>query len=178
MNIIRNDRVVLIKEMESLKQVGNAFEVANILDDAIVLRDADTKIAVASVDIKEFDQYFKKVDEVEGWTAWSRMINPVGDMIAEYRTNFKKVEVRITNDMLGYPNQKVIRSTATCSQCDEFDISFGIHLAYLRCEQKYLKNEIDEYDLLLNEITDQKNVCESKLVQNKSIMKKMLSSLE
>lgn len=178
MNIIKGDKVIQIKELEKVNLIGNMFEVANFTETAVIIRDAVSKIAVCSVGIDEFDQYFKKADEVNGWTNWTQMVDPLDNMIAEYRTNQKKVEVRIMNNMLGYPNNKVIRSTATCSKGDEFNLSFGIQLAYLRCERKYLQNEIDEYDELISDAVKQKKECKSRLVENKSIIKKMLSTLD
>ena len=173
-NVTVKDRVVLINEVGNLNTIGQVYEVARMTENFIVVRDCETKVAVASINIEEFGNYFAKEKEHNGWTKWSEVVDPRGNMIAQYRTNNKKVEVRITNDMLGYPDKKVIRSTATCSQGDEFNLAFGVQLAYLRCEQKYLRNEINEYC----EIIDQMNNCESRLVENKSIIKKMLVSLE
>lgn len=174
MNIIKNDRVILIKEMDSLKIVGQEFEVANIIrDDTIVLRDAKSKTAVCSIDIESFDEYFAKQEVKMGWTKWTRIVDPDGNMIAEYRTNQKKVEVRIPNNMIDSDigsNGRVIHSTATCSQGDEFNLSFGIQLAYLRCERKWLKLKQESY-------LKRAKVCESKLVETKDIMNKMVASL-
>ena len=175
--IIKGDKVIQIKEMGKINSVGNMFEVANFVDTNIVLRDAKTKIAICSIDVDEFNRYFKKADGISGWTGWAQIVDPHGNMVAQYRTNQKKVEVRIPNNMLGYPDKKVIRSTATCSHGDDFNLSFGIQLAYLRCEQKYLQNEIDEYNELISDAMKQKKECTAQIVENKSIIKKMLSSL-
>ena len=45
MKIFRNDKVILIKEYDKLKMVGSEYEVANITDTSVVLRDAIRKIA-------------------------------------------------------------------------------------------------------------------------------------
>ena len=174
MNILKGDKLVLIREFDKFKTIGQCYEVVNIADEYVVLRDCETDIPVCSVNFADLDKYFKKESEKAGWTNWTRMINPVGDTIAEYRTNFKCVEVRILNDMLDYPNGKVIRSTAMCSQGDDFDLAFGIHLAYLRCEQKYLKNEIKECSAVIDEAQERIDMCESRIVNNKSVMKRML----
>ena len=101
MNIIKNDKVVLVNEFESLKVVGQMFEVANIVPGgSVILRDYRTKVAACAINVNDIDKYFKKLDDVSGWTKWTRIADPMGDMIAEYRTNQKKVEVRIPNDML------------------------------------------------------------------------------
>lgn len=107
------------------------------------------------------------------WTEWHQLINPVGDMIAEYRDNGRNVEVRITNDMLGYGNGKVIRSTAICHNDDEFDLGIGIHIAYLKCEQKYLANEIENLECEIGRLNEKKNALKSRMVNNKSVMKRM-----
>ena len=177
--IIKGDKVIQIKEMDKVNSVGNLFEVANFTGENVILRDVVSKIAVCSVNVDEFYEYFKKKDEVTGWTNWAKIIDPRGDMIAMYRTNQRKVEVKIINDMLGYTNGKVIRSTATCNNNeDEFNLQFGIQLAYLRCEQKYLRNTIEEYDEIISDAMQQKKECKAQLVENKSIIKKMLSVLD
>lgn len=136
MFILRNDKVVLVKEMGELKIVGETFEVANVTETAVVLRDAKSKIAVGAVDISVFDQYFKKPEVVKGWTPWQRLVDQIGNTIAFYRTNQKKVQVRTTND---------IRAEATCNKCDEFNLAFGIRLAMTRCEIKMLNSIHSEY---------------------------------
>lgn len=136
MFILRNDKVILVKEMGELKIVGETFEVANVTETAVVLRDAKSKIAVGAVDISVFDQYFKKPEAVKGWTPWQRLVDQLGNTIAFYRTNQKKVQVRTTND---------IRAEATCNKCDEFNLAFGIRLAMTRCEIKMLNNIYSEY---------------------------------
>ena len=178
MNVTVKDRVILTKGIGSLNTIGQVYEVARMTEDFIVVRDCVSKVAVASIDIEEFGNYFVKEKEVNNWTKWADIADPNGNMIAQYRTNNKKVEVRITNDMLGHPDKKVIRSTATCNSEDEFNLAFGVQLAYLRCEQKYLQNEINEYCEIIDDSISQMKNCESRLVENKSIIKKMLSSLE
>lgn len=174
MNIIKNDKVVLVNEFESLKVVGQMFEVANIVPGgSVILRDYRTKVAACAISVNDIDKYFKKLDDVFGWTKWTRIADPMGDMIAEYRTNQKKVEVRIPNDMLDDnigSNGRVIRSTATCSQGDEFNLSFGIQLAYMRCERKYLKMR-NKYHI------NKSNDCKARLAENKNITSKMIASL-
>lgn len=176
MNIVKYDKLVLVKDMDGLK-VGETYKVSNITDTYAVVCNDYSDDAICSVDIADLDTYFAKKDDASGWTKWTPMINPVGDTIAEYRTNFKHVEVRILNNMLDYPNGKVIRSTAMCSQGDDFDLAFGIHLAYLRCEQKYLQNEIDECSAVIDEVQEHMDMCESRMVNNKSVMKRMLESV-
>ena len=65
--VFKNDKVTLIKDMGKLKKIGEVFEVANITDTSIVIRDVKTKIALAAIPINEFDEFFSK-DEIPKWT--------------------------------------------------------------------------------------------------------------
>lgn len=145
MNIMRNDKVVLTKAMGNLQVVGETFEVANVTETAVVLRNASNKIAVGAVDIATFDQYFKKPEEVKGWTAWQRLVDQLGNTIAFYRTNWKKVQVRTADG---------VRGEATCNKCDEFNLYFGLSIAMKRCEVKVLKQMRSDYEDVMNRITD------------------------
>ena len=86
MIIFRNNRVMLMKDFGNMS-VGNIYEVANITDTSVILRDAEKKIAVGAIDIDQFDQYFKKPEEVKKWTKWNGLRNASDDTIAFYRTN-------------------------------------------------------------------------------------------
>lgn len=86
-----------------------------------------------------------------GWTDWAE----VGDGTdAMYKTNFKKVKVKFTTN-------KIVAESCCCKH-DKFDLSFGIHMAYLRClvkvwEKKKLEcksaDEANKIDVLIDEIT-------------------------
>lgn len=135
MNIMRNDKVILTKAMGNLQVVGETFEVANVTETAVILRNASNKIAVGAVDIAMFDQYFKKPEEVKGWTPWQRLVDSIGNTMAFYRTNWKKVQVRTADGM---------RGEATCNKCDEFNLHFGINIAMRRCKIKSMKQIITD----------------------------------
>lgn len=162
MFILRNDKVVLIKEMGELKIVGETFEVANVTETAVVLRDTKNKIAVGAVDIAVFDQYFKKPEEVKGWTSWQRLVDQLGNTIAFYRTNQKKVQVRTTDN---------IRAEATCNKCDEFNLAFGIRLAMTRCEIKMLKHIYSEYTQVMDRMSGD-------IKMKEDMVRKMIKSIE
>ena len=164
MNYFRGDKVALIKECDSLKTVGEIYEVANITDAFVVIRNAKTKVAVGSVDIDVFDQYFKKPEEVKHWTPWEKLMDESGNVIAFYRTNFRKVQVRIFEGE---------QSEATCNKRhgDEFNLYFGIQLAYRRCLEKSLTRLTEEYRTGLNQF-------ESMRIENKNMIKKMLRTLD
>ena len=145
MNIMRNDKVILTKAMGNLQVVGETFEVANVTETAVILRNASNKVAVGAIDITMFDQYFKKPEEVKGWTPWQRLVDPIGNTIAFYRTNWKKVQVRTSDD---------IRGEATCNKCDDFNLYVGLHIAMNRCEVKALKGIRSDYEDALKRINE------------------------
>lgn len=161
MNIVRFDKVVLVKELENLKSTGKEYEVANITNISVIVRDAKTKVAICSVDIDKFDQYFKKVEDAKGWTNWQRLMGANNDTMASYRTNYKKVQVRLIDGT---------KSEATCHVEDKFNLMFGIRLAYLRCCNKLLKRNIDTLQETIK--TNQ-----SGIDVNNDIIQKMLKSL-
>ena len=164
MNILKNDKFMLIKAIEKLNKVGEIYEVGNITDTAVVMRDARTKVAIGAVNIDDFEEYFKKPEEVKTWTKWEKLIDESGNVIAFYRTNFKKVQVRIFEGE---------HSEATCNKRygDEFNLYFGIQLAYRRCLEKSMKRLTEEYKTELNRF-------ESMRIENKNMIKKMLRTLD
>lgn len=162
MYILRNDKVVLIKEFGNMRTVGEVFEVANITDTAVVLRNAMSKIAVGAVDINIFDQYFKKPEEIKTWTKWYGLMDNKSNTIAFYRTNGKKVQLRTPDG---------IQAEACCNKCDEFNLFFGIQLAMLRCKDKSLKNFVAENEPILKD-------AKSKMIDNQHLIKRMINSLD
>ena len=161
MNYFRGDKVILIKECDALKTIGETYEVANITDTQVVVRNAMSKVAVGAVDISVFDQYFKKPEEVKGWTNWNRLVANNGDIVGFYRTNYKKVQVR-TNDN--------IRAEASKHKDDKFNLFFGLQLASVRCANKALRKMELEHENSLKEIR-------STMAKNNNHIKKMLNSL-
>ena len=161
MNILRGDRLILTKEYDKMKMVGATYDVANITETSVVMRDARTKIAVAALPINIIEEYFKKPEEVKGWLPWTQIAGENGGVVAFYRTNGRKVQVRTINN---------IRSEASCHD-DEFNVFFGVRLAYLRCQQKVLNNNEEFLYSELKKVTNIKS-------DNEKTMKKMMDSLE
>lgn len=162
MNILRNDKVVLIKEFGELKTVGEIYEVANLTDTAIVLRDVNTKVAVGAIGIDNFGEYFIKKEDVNGWTPWQRLVDSAINTIAFYRTNHKKVQVKVFNKY---------RAEATCNKGDDFNLHFGICLAYARCMDKFYTDVKHDYEEGLKNVT-------SDMLANKNVIKRMINSLD
>ena len=169
MNIMRGDKVVLVKGMDSFKKVGETFEIANITETKIILREVTSKIAVGAVDIDAFETHFKKPEEISGWTKWEKLVDHVGNVIAHYRTNGKKVQVRTPD---GY------RSEATCHKVDNFDVFFGIQLAYSRCLVKSLSDKEDSLMADMVAIERELGNVQSVRSEVKHAIKMMVNSLE
>lgn len=138
-SIFRNDKVILTKEYEEMKQVGETFEVANVTENVVVLREVTSKVAVGAIKIEDFDEYFEKVDNLKGFTPWTALYDPKQNVVAFYRTNHKKVQVRIPIQLT---DKEYIQAEASCDKYDEFDLFFGIQLAYARAVNKYFEKAI------------------------------------
>lgn len=160
---LKFDRVILIKELnEKFKKVGDAFEIANILDNSFVLRDASTRVAIGVVNFEDFDNHFVHEENFNGWTRWTPLIGYDGQSDCFYRTNKKKVQVKFLTDK--------VRAEACCFSGDDFNLTFGIHLAYLRCLNKAMaKQKI--------ELEEKLKITNSEIAENESIIKKMVNSL-
>lgn len=114
-------------------------------------------------------------EKIKKWTKWTPM-KQGNEVVAFYRTNQKKVEVRLPLSN--------IRAVATCNG-DEFDLHFGIQLAYARCEQKLLKNkqkelalEADDYIASIHEICTVNDGIDSRLREIKNNISQMLKTLD
>ena len=162
---LKFDRVILIKELnERFKKVGDSFEIANILDDnSFVLRDSNTRVAIGVVSFEDFDNYFVHEENFKGWTKWTPLVGFDGQSDCFYRTNKKKVQVEFLTDK--------VRAESCCCKDDEFNLTFGIHLAYLRC-----LNKVRERQRI--EIKEKLNMVEHEIAENEMIIKKMVNSLD
>lgn len=162
--VLRFDRVILTKELnEKFKQVGDVFEIANILEDSFLLRSAKTKVALGVISFEDFEKHFVHENNFKGWTPWIPIVGFNGQTDALYRTNRKKTQVRFLTNK--------VRAESCCSKVDDFNLSFGIQIAYLRCLNKaMLKQKI--------ELEEKIKTINSEIAENESIMKKMVNSLD
>ena len=161
--VLRFDRVVLTKELnEKFKQVGEAFEIANILEDSFLLRSTKTKVAVGVISFEDFEKHFVHESNFKGWTNWIPLIGFDGQSDAFYRTNRKKTQVKFvtTKD----------RAECCCTKGDDFNLAFGIQLAYLRCLNKARAKQKAELETKLKMV-------DHELAENEAIIKKMVNSL-
>lgn len=160
---LKFDRVVLVKELnEKIKKVGDVFEIANILDDSFLLREAKSKIAVGVVSFEDFEKHFVVEENFAGWTHWVPLVGFDGQNDVAYRTNRKRVQVKFLTDK--------VRAESSCHAEDEFNLSFGLQMAYLRCLNKVLTKKKDEYEKNLKLVEDE-------ISENKSYIKQMLDTL-
>ena len=160
---LKFDRVVLTKELnEKFKQVGEVFEVANILDGSFLLRDSKTRVALGVVSFEDFDGHFVHEVNFKGWTKWQPLIGFDGQSDCFYRTNRKKTQVRFlaTKD----------RGESCCHRDDDFNLSFGIQLAYLYALNKAREKQRVEFEEKLKMVNNE-------IAENEMIIKKMVNSL-
>lgn len=161
--VLKFDRVILTKELnEKFKQVGDVFEVANILDNSFLLRSAKTRVAIGVVSFEDFENHFVREESFKGWTNWTPLVGFDGQSDAFYRTNRKKVQVKFLTD-------KVRAEACRCNK-DDFNLSFGIQLAYLRCLNKAREQQRTALNAELAFV-------ERELAENEAIIKKMVNSL-
>lgn len=145
MNILRNNEVTLVKEFGDLKKIGEIYEVANITDTKIIIRDRNSKMALAAVEIENFEKYFKKEEEVNGWTDWVGMTDEMNNLAAYYRTNQKRVEVKTVDGEF--------KGKSSCNKTDVFSLEKGIKLAMARCHKKIVEQEQTKVEQYLKNLT-------------------------
>lgn len=161
---LKFDRVILIKELnDKIKKVGETFEIANVLQDSFVLREANSKVAVGVVSFEDFEKHFVHTENFTGWTNWTPFAGFDGQNDCMYRTNKRKVQVKFVTDK--------VRAECSCHKDDDFNLSFGIQMAYLRALNKMYSKKAAEYEEELKKINIE-------MIDNERIIKKMISSLE
>lgn len=134
-NFSIGDKVVLTKCFTRYNKVGEVYEIGNITDNGFIIRDAVNKIAIGLVNFHDFFSCFEK-QENKTWTDWSIAhydgeSNNAIDVLINYRTNGKKVEVKAFG----------CKGVASCMPDDNFNLSKGIYIAFLRCKLAFLEKE-------------------------------------
>lgn len=163
---LKFDRVILIKELnDKIKKVGEVFEIANVLEDSFVLREANSKIAVGVVKFVDFDKHFVHEENFCGWTSWAPLTGFDGQTDAYYRTNRRKTQVKFLTDKVRG------ESFLNVKEGDEFNLYFGIQIAYLRCLNKANSKKAAEHEEELKKLNIE-------IIDNERIIKKMIASLE
>lgn len=102
-------------------------------------------------------------ENFKGWTRWTTMTGFDGHNDCVYRSNGKKVQIKFLTSN--------VRAEACCCKDDDFNLAFGLNLAYLRAMNKALTKKRIELEEELNSV-------EHDIARNKTIMKKMVNSLD
>lgn len=161
---LKFDRVVLVRELnDKFCKIGEVFEVANILENSFLLRDSKTKMAIGVVGFEDFEGHFVHESNFSGWTNWQQFNGFDGQNDCLYKTNRKDVEVKFVTDK--------VRAKSYLHKDDEFNLTFGLNMAYLRCLNKTLEKKKIEYEEELKKIN-------SEIADNKKTIQKMINSLE
>ena len=161
---IKYDKVILVKELnDKLKNVGEVFEIANVLDNYFVLRDANSKIAIGTISFEDFERCFVHAENFKGWTDWQQMIGFDGQCDCMYRTNRRKTQVKFLTTK--------VRGESCCCKGDEFNLSFGVQMAYLRALNKAQEQKKIKLEEELKEVNHE-------IAENNNIMKRMISKLD
>ncbi len=162
--ILKFDRVVLVNELnDKFRKVGECYEVANIFDDSFLLRDSATRVAVGVVSFADFEKYFVHESNYKGWTQWIQFAGYDGQSDCFYRTNRKKTQVKFVTDK--------VRSETSCCKDDEFNLYFGIQLAYLRCLKKAMSKKS-------NKLQEEVHRLDKEIYEITKAEKKMINSLD
>lgn len=168
---LKFDRVVLIKELnDKFSKIGEAFEIANILENSFLLRDAKTKVAIGVVSFDDFEKCFVHESNYSGWTKWQQFNGFDGQNDCFYKTNLKDVEVKFETDK--------VRAKSFLHKDDEFNLSFGLQIAYLRCLNKALEKKRSVHAAELARIDAELARIDSEISDNERVIQKMINSLE
>lgn len=160
---LKFDRVILTKELnEKFKQVGEVYEIANILENSFLLRDSRTRVALGVVSFEDFEKNFIPEKNFKGWTPWQPLVGFDGQSDAMYRTNRKKTQVKFLTTK--------VRGESCCHRDDDFNLGFGIQLAYL-----YALNKARDKQRI--ELEEKLNMVEHEIAENSTIIKKMVNSI-
>lgn len=160
---LKFDRVILVKELnDKMKKVGEAFEIANVLDGSFLLRDTNSRVAVGVVSFADFEKHFVHEENFKGWTQWCPLAGFDGQTDAYYRTNRRKTQVKFLTDN--------VRGESFMNRQDEFNLYIGLNLAYLRACNKALAKKKAKHE------EDLKNI-NIELIDNEKIIEKIINSL-
>lgn len=163
-SVLKYDRVILIKELnDKIKKVGEEFEIANVLEDSFILREAKSKTAVGVISFEDFEKHFVHAENFSGWTNWTMFVGFDGQNDCMYRTNRKKTQVRFLTDN--------VRGESFLNKEDDFSLAFGLNLAYLRARNKVIAKKKSEYENKLKAL-------DIELIDNERVIKDMINHLE
>lgn len=137
-NFSIGDKVVLTKSFERYSKVGEVYEIGNIVENGFIIRGVHSKLAIGLIKFHDFFSCFEKQEDKK-WTDWSLAhydgeSDNDADVLINYRTNGKRVEVKAYG----------CKGVASCMPDDDFNLSKGIYIAFLRCKSAFLlKKRVD-----------------------------------
>ena len=168
---IKFERVVLVKELnDKFCKVGEVYEIANILNyNSFLLRDAKTRIAIGTISFDDFERCFVHEENYKGWTPWIQFTGFDGQNDCFYKTNRKDVKVKFLTD-------KVRAGSFLHKDDNEFSLSFGLQMAYLRCLNKALEKEKTTHEEELVRHETELMRINGEIADNERTIQKMISS--
>lgn len=165
-SVFRGTKIILIKKFENLNKVGKVYEVGDVSNSMVIIREVDSKAAVGAVTFEDFDNHFEVVKSNNKFTKWKTFADGFGNVIGVYRTNQKKVQVKLFTG-----NTFVVRAESSCHKGDTFNLFFGLKLAYLRALKK-----LNEMALHINNTEHQRH--QKLLRETKRSINNMLAEAE
>lgn len=167
---LKFDKVILIKPLnEKFYKVGESFEIATVLDNSFLLRDFKTKVAIGVISFEDFENHFVHEENFSGWTPWQQFNGFDGQNDCFYKTNRKDVAVKFVTDN--------VRAKSFLHKNNEFNLTFGLNMAYLRCMNKALEKQKAKYEEELKRCEEEIKRINAEISDNERSIKKMISSL-
>ena len=147
--ITAGDKFTLISPIDKFLKVGETYEVGNILDSGVMIRNEKTKVAMGLISFEDFMKCFSKKENF-AWSDWTLFVID-DDVYGQYKTNGKKVFVKAYGE----------KSHSSCNKSDNFNLCKGLSIATLRCKvkalQKKLKKEINELHVVESQLKTHTN---------------------
>ncbi|HBF7899040.1 hypothetical protein KLL36_11895 [Clostridioides difficile] len=143
--LIKGTKIKLMKEIQGFEmlKIGDIFVITSVENNGAICFKTDYGMGFMSY--SEFEKHFEVAIETKKkeyiWSEWRTATVFRTNKTCKYRTNGKKVEVRMGD----------FKASATCHDSDEFDFNKGIKLCLARIEVKKAKKQVN---LVLDEINN------------------------
>ncbi|EGT3659681.1 TPA: hypothetical protein KRH68_000775 [Clostridioides difficile] len=143
--LIEGTKIRLMKEIQGFEmlKIGDIFVITSVGNNGAI--HFKTDYGMGFMNYSELKKYFEVAIETKKkehiWSEWRTTTALGTNETCKYRTNGKKVEVRMGD----------FKASATCHDSDEFDFNKGIKLCLARIEVKKAEHKLN---LLLDEINN------------------------
>ncbi|WP_087554759.1 hypothetical protein [Clostridioides difficile] len=143
--LIEGTKIRLMKEIQGFEmlKIGDIFVITFVGNNGAI--HFKTDYGMGFMNYSEFEKYFEVVTNIKKkehiWSEWRTATVLGTNKTCMYRTNGKKVEVRMGK----------FKASATCHDSDEFEFNKGIKLCLARIEVKKAKKQVN---LVLDEINN------------------------